>query len=92
MKNTEGLVVDGAVEAGKEAEQSLNWHLTEAGASLSVGATTKEPGYYPANPDTGEAESWVVPAEFVENYYKTNGLDGDVNDLQHAVLAWKETL
>lgn len=53
---------------GRAESPILGWHLTWTGGSTSSGAAFQKPGFYPADPETGTADSVVAPIAFVEEY------------------------
>jgi|GEM_PF-2399073 len=74
----------------KEQGKKLNWHLTELpSGAFSVGTTTDEAGYYPADEEKGTADAWVAPADFIEGYLKKHDAEGTDSDIRDAVEHWK---
>lgn len=72
---------------GKPAPRG--WHLTWTGASVSSGAAFQKPGFYPADPETGSADSVVAPLAFVEEYERREDPDGEYPDTrEEAVRAY----
>ena len=63
---------------------NYNYHLTEAGASRSVGATMDAPGRYPATATT--APRVVAPGAYVRSWVTAEHLTDDT--IAQAVRAW----
>ena len=65
------------------------WHLTWTGASVSSGAAFQKPGFYPADPEAGTADSVVAPIAFVEEWERREDPENQYPDArEEAVRAY----
>ena len=72
-------------------QRPRGWHLTWTwtGASVSSGATFAAPGFYPADPEGGLADSVVAPLEFVEEWERREDPENQYPDArEEAVRAY----